>query len=269
MIDWLSPLLLLASAGASAPAPCQPIAGWDDVLANDQTRWIIIEEMHGNNESPDIFADAVCLTAQHRRVMVALEQPDSAQPAIDAFLTSDGGEAAQQAFLADPMWHWEFKDGRTSQAVFRLFQRLRAMRQAGQIERVVAFQPTAFDAPPTRAGYEELLAQPITAAASDGATVLVLVGNAHASFQPFGFGGEDYPPMAAVLPRAQTITLNIENNGGQTWACTGQPTTCGPIANGRMEVLSEQREARLDGGVDDPYSGQLNLGTATTASPPQ
>lgn len=266
MTGWPSLFLLLASA---SPEPCQPIGGWDDVLADEQTRWIIVGEMHGNAESPAIFADAVCLTAQHRRVVVALEQPDSAQAAIDTFLASDGGAEARQAFLADPMWHWEFKDGRSSQAMFRLFQRLQRMHQAGQVERVVAFQPTAFGAPLSHAEYEKLLAQPVAAAASTGATVVVLVGGAHASFQPFGFGGEDYPPMAAVLARAQTITLNIESNGGQTWACTGQPISCGSIANGRMEVLSAEREVRLEGGADDRYSGQLFLGTATTVSPPQ
>jgi hypothetical protein len=268
MIGALFPVVLLASA-ATAEVPCNPIAGWNHVLADEHTRWIVIGEMHGNAESPEIFADAVCLTAQQRSVVVALEQPDSAQPAIDAFLASDGGAEAQEAFLADPMWHWEFKDGRTSQAMFRLFRQLQRMHQTGQVKRVVAFQPTAFEAPPSRAGYEEMLAHPVAAAASDGDTVLVLVGGAHASFQSFGFGGEDYPPMAAVLPRAQTITLNIENNGGETWACTGQPVSCGAIFNGRMEVLSAVREVRLDGGAEDRYSGQLFLGTATTVSPPQ
>lgn len=272
-MSWLAPLLLIASTPsverAPEDVPCQPIAGWDRLLSREQVRWIVIGEMHGNAESPEIFADAVCLTAHARPVVVALEVPSTAQPAIDAYVASDGGEDAQAAFLADPIWHYEFKDGRSSQAMFRLFQRLRAMRAAGHIERVVAAMAIDPTGPPSRARHEELMAGALMAASSGGATVLMLVGNAHARLQQLNFGGEAYEPMAALLPRAQTITLNIENNGGETWACTGRPIACGPIANGRPDVLADRREVRLDGAVGDAYSGQLFLGTATTASPPQ
>lgn len=268
MTAWLAPLLLAAAAPGS-PAGCNPIHGWDQVLVREEVRWIIFGEMHGNAESPAIFADAVCLTARDRRVVVALEMPSIMQGAIDAFMASDGGEAAQQVFLADPFWHYEFKDGRSSQAMFRLFQDLRAMRAAGRVERVVAAMAIDPTGPPSRARHEELMAGAVTAAGEGGATVLMLVGNAHARLQPLGFGGEVYPPMAALLPGNRTVALNIENNGGETWACTGQPIACGPIANGRDEVLSDRREVRLDGTDGGDYSGRLFLGTSTTASPPQ
>lgn len=272
-MSWLAPLLLIASTPSvertPEDVPCRPIAGWDSLLAREQVRWIVIGEMHGNAESPAIFADAVCLTAQVRPVVVALEMPSMAQPAIDAFIASDGGEDAQAAFLADPIWHYEFKDGRSSQAMFRLFQRLRVMRAAGHIERVVAAMAIDPAGPPTRARHEELMAEAVAAAGADGATVLMLVGGAHARLQQLNFGGKAYQPMAALLPRSQTITLNIENNGGETWACTGRPIVCGPIANGRPDVRSHRREVRLDGTVGDAYSGKLFLGTATTTSPPQ
>lgn len=273
MIAWLAPLMLAGSSATvehpSRDVPCQAIDGWDSLLARDQVRWIVIGEMHGNAESPTIFADAVCLTAQARPVVVALEMPSIAQANIDAFMASDGGEDAEAAFLADPIWHYEFKDGRSSQAMFRLFQRLRAMHAAGQIERVVAAMAIDPAGPPSRARHEELMAGALAAAGEGGATVLMLVGNAHARLQPLDFGGEVYPPMASLLPGSQTITLNIENNGGETWACSGRPIVCGSITNGRAQVLSDRREVRLGGQADESYSGQLFLGTATTASPPQ
>lgn len=268
MTAWIASLLL-AAASSGSTATCNPIEGWDQVLARDQVRWIILGEMHGNAESPAIFADAVCLTAQDRHVVVAVEMPSIMQDAIDAFMASDGGEAAQQAFLADPFWHYEFKDGRSSQAMFRLFQDLRVMQAAGKVERVVAAMAIDPAGPPSRSRHEELMAGAVAAAGQNGATVLMLVGNAHARLQPLGFGGEVYPPMAALLPGAQTVTLNIENNGGETWACTGRPIACGPIANGRDEVLSDQRKVRLDGADGEDYSGRLFLGTPTTASSPQ
>lgn len=267
MIEWLLPLLSLASADP-AQASCQSIAGWDEVLTQEEHRWIVIGEMHGNNESPAIFVEAVCLTAQHRRVVVALEQPDSAQSAIDAFLASDGGEAAQQAFLADQMWHWEFKDGRSSQAMFGLFRRLQAMHQAGLVEQVVAFQPTQFTTPPSRAEYEEHMARRIARAGADGATVLVLVGNVHARLTEVNFG-EAYLPMAANLPRESTVTLDIRSLGGDTWGCTGQPIACGPIPMRADGVAANTPHVRLDEAEATGYSGVLDLGQPVSASGPQ
>jgi hypothetical protein len=267
MIEWLLPLLSLASADP-AQTSCQAIAGWHEVLAQEESRWIVIGEMHGNNESPDTFVEAVCLTAQHRRVVVALEQPDFAQPAIDAFLASDGGEAAQQAFLADQIWHWEFKDGRSSQAMFRLFRRLHAMRQTGQVERVVTFQSTQFTSPPSRAENEEHMARLVVNAGADGATVLVLVGNVHARLTEVRFG-ETYLPMAAHLPQDQTVSLDIRSLGGDTWGCTGQPIACGPIPMRADGVASNTPHVRLDEAEATGYSGVLDLGQPVSASGPQ
>src|SRR5690606_30347352 len=102
---------------------------------------------------PQTFADAVCLTARERPVVVGLEQPAIDQGLIDAWLVSDGGEAARRAFLAAEMWHGPLTDGRSSQAMFELFDRLRQMHQAGQIRAIVAFLK-APDGPRTQANYE-------------------------------------------------------------------------------------------------------------------
>lgn len=267
MVAWLLPLLSMASADP-ALAACEPISGWEQILAQEDTRWIVIGELHGNNESPAVFADAVCLTSQERRVVVALELPDFAQPAIDAFLSSDGGEAAQQVFLADEIWHWEAKDGRSSQAMFALFRQLHAMQQAGQVERVVAFQPTQFTAPPGRAEYEEYMARPIADAGVDGATVLVLVGGVHARLSEVSFG-ETYLPMATHLPQGATVTMDIASLGGNTWACSGRPITCGPMPTRGDGVPSEVPEVRLGADYGPNYSGVLDLGRMITASDPQ
>src|SRR5690554_1179150 len=129
LLAVLSPLLLATSAATSQP--CSQIPGWEQVLARAETRWIVIGEMHGSNEVPELFADAVCRTAQSRRVVVGIEQPASQQEAIDAFLDSDGGEAARRDFMEAAMWHGPMKDGRSSEAIFRLFERLRQMKAAG------------------------------------------------------------------------------------------------------------------------------------------
>jgi len=258
----LSPLLLAAAAPATA---CDPIPGWDQMLAKDEVRFIVIGELHGTNEIPALFADAVCLTAQERQVVVAVEQPSIDQAAIDAFMASDGGEEARREFLDARMWNMSMKDGRSSQAYFRLCETLRQMRAAGRIVSVVAFQPSTFTAPPTPAEYEKAMADLIRASGESGATVLALAGAAHAMRGNVPTP-EPYPAMAAYLPAEATITLNVKGEAGESWVCS-EPNTCGVkswpgTSNGHTEGV------KLDS-ADPNYSGAIYLAKPLTASPPQ
>jgi hypothetical protein len=267
MMGWLL-ALLMSGSGAAAAQDCTEIAGWDAVLADDATRWIVLGEMHGNNESPAVFADAVCQTARSRAVVAALELPDTMQPQIDAFLASDGGVDAQQALLAAPFWHETFKDGRSSRAMFRMIQRLQVMYRQHMLQGIVAFQATSFTAPPSQAEYEAALAARVQQAAGGGATVLVLVGNVHARLTEVRFG-TTYLPMAAHLPQGQTIALDIKSRGGDTWACTGRPIACRTTPMRGDGLVLDGPEVRLDAGERSDYSGTLDLGSTLSTSEPQ
>lgn len=264
---WL-PLLLAAASPAEKPH-CPPISGWQQVLAKKQARFIVLGEMHGTQEMPAIFADAVCLTAQKRTVVVALELPDTDQPQIDAWLKSDGGDAAKAALLAVPHWNGNFKDGRSSEALFALLERLRLFYAKGIIRSVVAFQPTNFKTAWANEEYEKAMAKRITDATPKGATALVLVGNVHAMRTMWERPTYRYLPMAGHLPTRKTLSLNIQNDGGFMWACDGpKPENCGPRANGKQVGLTK-REVTLTEKAGATYDGMLFLGTGTTASPPQ
>jgi hypothetical protein len=258
--------LLLAAATSNAPA-CTPIAGWDELWTAD-TRVVVIGEIHGSNEVPAVFADAVCLTAQSRRVVVALEQPASDQAAIDAFIASDGGPDAQAVFMRALMWNMPTKDGRSSQAYFRLFETLRQMRAAGRIEGVVAFQPVMLSAGPSPpAQYEKAMAELLLSGLSPNTVVVALVGNVHAMRTAVP-REPPYLPMAAHLPPAQTVTLNVIPNGGESWNCVRGADSCKPSPMG-TNPNPRERGIERGRGADDPYSGVLYLGTLSTASPPQ
>jgi hypothetical protein len=259
--------LLLTAAGSSAVA-CNPIPGWDQVLAGEETRVILLGEIHGSNEVPALFADAVCLTAETRPVVVAVEQRSDDQTAIDSFIGSDGGEDARRAFLRARMWNAAMKDGRSSEAYFRLFETLRQMRAAGKIQSVIGFQPASFAQRPTPEEYEKAMADIVLSGTKDGATVVALVGNVHAMRTAVP-RDPPYVPMAGHLPPAQIVTLNLVATGdGETWACQGAPVECGTkpspgAANGHP------RGVDLNSGGDGGYSGVLFLGVPTSASPPQ
>lgn len=249
---------------AMTPAPaCTPIAGADALWERPATRWIIVGEIHGTAESPRAFADLVCLASANRHVVVALEHPEADQPAIDAWLASDGGEAARAAFLAAGMWRQPMKDGRTSLAMLELFDALRLMAQGGKVKRVVAFQPL-LTGPYDPAAHERAMADRWIAASPDAGTlVIALVGNLHALTGEIAFGATRYLPAAAHLPAAATLTLDIRSNGGAMWVCNRDgcgpnASAAGPRGNARGIVL----------GSAPAYSGVLELGLATTASPP-
>lgn len=275
-MPFLLPLLAAAALGSAKPAAasCTPIPGWDQVLARDKIRWIVIGELHGTVETPAIFADAVCLTARQRHpVVVALEMPSSDQGRIDAFIASDGGATAQAAFFKASLW--QSGDGRSSQAFFRLFDRLRQMHREGIVKKVVAFQDDSDvnDPPGDQGPYETRLAAIVHDAAAPGVTVLALVGNLHARktvATPSARDSKPFMPMASDLPADQALTLNALGNGGSAWNCIG-PTTppdCGAHPNpGSSEPVTRGVELQpVEGGA---YDGVLNLGTETTASPPE
>ncbi|WP_156457730.1 DUF6624 domain-containing protein [Altererythrobacter sp. Root672] len=257
----LSPLVL--AVGTPASMPCAPIPGWEQVVAKQEVRWIVIGEIHGTNEIPAAFVDAVCLTSITRPLVVALEQSSSDQVAIDEFIRSDGSAEATQRFRSAAMWNMPIKDGRSSEAYFRLFRTLRQMSSEGRIISVVAFQPSAFSERPTPAKYEEAMAELLKGAAAGDATVIALVGNLHAMLDETPWEPK-YLAMAAHLPREATVTLNTVSDGGETWTCQGQPIKCGPYLTAPNGIT---RSRRVELGSDDSsYSGVFYLGTSTTAS---
>ena len=247
----------LLALGLTA-APCAPLPGVEAVLAGP-SRWIIVGENHGTAEAPQAYADLVCHAGSARPVVAAVEQLESDQPLIDAWIASDGGEAARSALLEARMW--TTRDGRSSRAYLALFERLRLLVREGRVSRVVAFQPvvTAYDP----AGYEKAMARLLKAASPGAETrVVALVGNVHAMLQTVNFGPTPYMPAAGLLPRETTLTLNIASNGGAAWNCTPK---CGAHALGPARGTG--RRGIVLGGAG-PWSGTFHLGLATTASPP-
>jgi len=256
-------LAIFALAGHAPPESCNAIEGWEAMLQDRDPAIIVIGEMHGNAESPAIFADAVCLSAIAEPVTVAIEQGEENQPAIDAYIASDGGDEARKAFARAPMWRSEFKDGRSSVAMFDLYEQLRQLAEAGRIDRLVAFVPTA-RGPSEAAEREKALADFVMAHA--GKRTLVFTGNVHAMRQPVSWGSR-YLPMTAHFPDETTVSLDITGNDGETWACSGQPLECGPMHIDGVNA-AVPRSVVIEEDPDAPYSGRLYLGTATTASPP-
>lgn len=265
MLGFLSALALAMGTPETASHQCEALDGWNELLAEEDARYIVVGEMHGTAETPALFADIVCQTGQQEPVVVALEQPETAQAEIDRFLASDGGEQARELFLRSGIWTDDFKDGRSSEAMFSMFEKLRQYLHAGLVSRVVAFQVTGSEYSSPQI-YEQALADKIIEMAGE-ARVLVYIGNVHALRQEVPYRG-GYMPMAGLLPGDETITFDTIGNGGETWACSA-PEVCGEISLGsnpdpqvRHVMLAQEPETAR-------YSGAIFLGTTTTPSPPR
>ena len=82
----------VAMLGAKlAMTNCTLLSGANQ-LWQPSTRWVVVGEQYGTNETPDAFANLVCLAAATGRpVTVALEYSRDWQSAIDAWVVSKHG----------------------------------------------------------------------------------------------------------------------------------------------------------------------------------
>jgi hypothetical protein len=217
---------LVASVVAASAAGCVPPPGADALWANSSTRWLIIGEDHGTDQEPATFRDIVCSASASRNVVVAVQQLVSEQPAIDMFMRSNGGASARAAFLKSVVWQNQIKDGRSSQAQFKLFEALRQLYSRRKISGVLAFQPSSRFS--SAADYERAMADKLKSLSTAENLVIALVGNVHAMRVKVSFSDQYCMPMAGWLPNEQTITAAFKVNGGTQWACISM-TECGPV----------------------------------------
>ncbi len=161
---------------------------------------VLFGELHGTAEAPAHVAAALAAVAPHGAVALAIEWPDSLQPAVDEFLVT--GDRAALLATPDPFWTW--RDGRSSVAMLALLERARTLRIA----------VTCFDGDfPSAETREAGMAARLLAALAPGRTTLALCGNLHARTTPPWMGSH----LRAHVP--DLISLDLHHAGGTAWCC--------------------------------------------------
>ncbi len=256
-------IAMLAALVGATTAPCVPVAGADR-LWSATTRWVIVGELHGTNEIPDAFANLLCLAAvTGRPVTVALEYPADGQAVIDAWLESDGDTAARSALLKLPIWSTEFQDGRSSVAFLRLWDTLRVMKQSGTIAGVVA-SDVGRSMPPGQTRDAAMAASWTAIPRNDRDLVLILVGNVHAMRKPAIFGDRKIITAGSLMPRRQTVSINVIGSGGTAWTCESdgcREHDSGPPRPAVAGITFDKNPGRS-------WDATYRLGGGTTAAPP-
>lgn len=259
--------VLAICAALSCPAAdlsrCSLIPGTDLLWATPGIEFVLVGEMHGTTETPAIFSDLVCSARSTKRpIVVGVERPVEEQEAINIFLAPADHEAAVNGLLAQKGWNE--LDGRSSRAMLKLLEDLRAMKQQGMVADVVAFSDARPGEPAAK--LEERMAVVLTAAGNryPDALVIALAGNLHPSkavLKSFG-----YSMMASYIPAERTISLFVSDLGGEAWTSSNgecQPHNLRSTGGEHRGITLSKTTAPIPG-----YDGVLATGLKASPSPP-
>lgn len=242
----------------------------------EDLRFLVIGEVHGTVQTPALFGELVCaLATSGMRILVGLELMVWSEPAIDAYLRSDGTAEDRATALSDSRWfapdNIEMSDGRHSRAMWDLVERLRFLRAAGHEVAVTTFRGYMLEGEQSLTPFEARMAETLVDAEAGGDfdLTVVLTGSVHArSSRATESGSLPFVPMAANLPEQSTIRLVAINGGGEAWYCQGQgpDPECGVYEHEGSPEGSTVRIA-LDDTLSPGFDGVFAVGNIT-ASPP-
>lgn len=258
-------LLAAASLLAAQPAECASPEGTAALLERPE-RIIVLGEIHGSAEPPAAFLAIVCEAARQGPVSVGLEMPETDRPLLDAVMAAPDEETAARILRGGDFGDPRRDDGRHSQAMFDMILGFWRLKSAGHD---IAVRPFAARMAVVRgrdqAWWELEMAYGMSRPLVDRpqARLLILVGNLHARKTAFARWPEVGLPAAGHLYARDTLTLNVAQQGGQSWSC--QPEC---RAQDSVQVYDADARGVILGPVEDgAYDGVLALGPVT-ASPP-
>jgi uncharacterized protein (TIGR02246 family) len=217
----------LATAGdarAAEAIACTPVAGAAQLIKPGAI--LLVGEMHGTREMPAAVADLACMAVEHKLpVTVALEIPPDDGEAIERYFIS--GDRA--ALLAREHWRRAYQDGRSSQGMLALVDRLRRLRQSGARLRVIGFDARG------AAGQarDAVMADAFAAAwrAQPGDVTVGLVGNVHNRVTVGVPWDAAYKPMGWYLAQQKIALTSLRATWatGKAWSCDdAAASSCGP-----------------------------------------
>lgn len=159
------------------------------VCASSHGRLLIVGEIHGGRETPELVTALLTDIARSRPVRLGLEIPSSEQESLQTYLHSSGNAQDRASLLQAPFW--KSSDGRSSKAMLELIESARVLRNARRDVDVFLMEPVYGDqATVVRQGgfmhvKEVGMAEAIRKALHDSNArpfVIALMGNVHARY---------------------------------------------------------------------------------------
>jgi hypothetical protein len=201
-------LLAGCPARSKAPLACGPaVPGLAPLLEPD--RVLLFGEVHGTREIPAFVGEVACqAVAAGLPVVLALEVPGSVGEAMDLYVRSDG-EAARTRLLQSRHWSPDLADGRSSQAMLALVDRMRQLFAGGGRIVVIGVQRGG-EAEGARSIVEARTRNP-------GSLVLALAGNHHTCVSPTCAPYRGFGHILVEDLRVPAVSLNAQISGGSFW----------------------------------------------------
>ncbi len=239
---------------------------------------VMLSDLLGTNESVGSLQGVVCYALRSGlKVTIALSIPGEEQVRVNAFLASDGGPEARAALIAGPFWVRPWQDGRSSEAMVRLLETVRAWRASGLSVAVLATD-VQFPGNPRNAYMSARLLE--HRAQNPQRVIIAFLGNVHSSLKP----GNDWEPdslpvgyrlLAAGVP---VESYDVAFITGKQWICRlsalGQ-VRCGSYtvrpgpkqAEPRASLATKPFISRFPFRSREGFDGLLFVGRVTASRP--
>jgi pimeloyl-ACP methyl ester carboxylesterase len=229
-----------------------------------EARLVIFGEVHGTKEIPALVGEFVCWWSGRRQnVILALEMPRAEQHAIDTYLSSAGALLDQKRLTSGVFWN-TIRDGRSSEAMARLIERIRRLRASHGGVGIVAIDSGRYDASRDAAMATNLQG---SMRMHPRSKFVVLVGNMHAARDNDSAADQKSESIARHLAPESPITINAQYLQGTTWSCVPGPPGCG------VNKVSGWRKADTATGFHmgvaalPGFDGSFALGAITASLP--
>lgn len=221
---------------------------------------LLVGEIHGTAESPAFVGELACAaTKSGQSVSIGLEIAVAEQERIDRYLSSRGTRKDRSELLAGNFWTRKRQDGRSSQAMYDLIERLRMLRRKGADIKVVAVDETVNES------REVGIARNIQRLADMPKNqVVVLLGNLHPRQTKGVSWDADYEPVGYRLASVKPFSILISAHTGSAWVCAPD---CG-VKEQKAGDDDENVSGYVGAQSSAPgYNGVYRI-ASSTASPP-
>lgn len=260
MVRVLWGLLALGATTPTGGWTQSPLAACAAPSVVEASSVTLVGEIHGTAETPAWVANVACGLSQQDEVVVALEIPNSEQERLDAFMRSKGSASDQSALVGGRFWKGQ--DGRASEAMVALIDRLRELARQGANLTVVAIDdwhaPTSRDAAMGSAIRQIHASRP-------NARIVALMGNYHARTSPRVSPKSPHDqPVGYHLRDLNPLSVLVEYGDGMAWVCKPK---CGPSPS-RSSSGQPREPGFYPGAAWLPgYKAAINLGRVTPSPP--
>lgn len=258
---------LLLAAGLFCGSACAGETAIDEAAKRIQInagshRLVVLGEMHGTREIPDLVEHLAEDYSSEGPLLVALEVTRDEHAMLASYMDSlDDVLRAEMRKRAAWDVTPEKNDGRRTEDVLDLISALRSMRAAGRDIAILPYD-LAKDSYKDGEDRDRQMAMHLRRAyeALPRGRLLVLTGNVHAMLMKKGSSIEQklQTPMASYLADLDPYSVNISALAGSIWACA---SSCGEmqVRNGYI------KEGPMPGDSRQPYHFQIVLPQFTVA----